>query len=333
MESLSLYGRSALDGFAPPNHRYRVAKKCHDEGRPLPFGADQVIRRLAQFLRARSSARNSKSISRLSREYPDFLDAFSLRLRKYREERGIIEAYLFAEADSASIASRIGLQAQAIQTFSDVFFDLKGVLKNPIRTHQLVGSFDGRNDFDWDVSRLLKWVGYKLGTRGLDEMFGISTRNNRNLANLADVVAEQVRTMLPLKQLAAMSRLKPNNAKHQELLAKLWSQEQARREKEGASLNPYEKHLKAFLEELPWTFGSDAEQLHAGTPLGKYDMGAAALRDAEVMRLSTGEAIDPDLPECLPPPRKRSPQAVAGAFTPDQVNPGSPSSTANRNVP
>lgn len=319
MESMGLYGRHASDGFAPPDHRYRVAKKCHDDGRCLPFGVDGATRRLFRFLRARDSASDFKSKARVLAEYADLAAASKLRRRKHRWQRDIIEAYLVAAADAASISCRVGVSEEAVVAYGSSYYDIGTILKSPIRAlHELIGSFHGRNDFDWDVSRLYKWVGYKLGLRGLDMLFGMNDRANRPLDNLADLVTEQSRSILQLKHLVTMSQMNANDSKHRELLVKLWEQEQTRRQKEGVSLNPYEQQFEALLKEIPWAMGSDAEQIYDATPLGKYDTGTAALRDEELWRVMNGESIDADLPDKLPPPRPRSPQGDVGnsAFSP-----------------
>ena len=128
-----------------------------------------------------------------------------------------------------------------------------------------------------------------------------------------------------------MSQMNATDPKHRELLVKLWVQEQTRQEKEGALLNPFEQHLEAFLKDIPWAVGSDAELIHGGTPLGKYDDGAAELRDDEVLRVAAGEAIDPDLPVKIPPPRKRTPQKIGGDTLANQVNAAPFSAPTNSN--
>lgn len=73
-----------------------------------------------------------------------------------------------------------------------------------------------------------------------------------------------------------------------------------------------ERHIKAMIEDIPWAVGDDGEKLLAGTELGRFDEGAAELRDDDILLVSTGKTpkrlLDPDeVLTALPPPRKKKP--------------------------
>jgi hypothetical protein len=74
----------------------------------------------------------------------------------------------------------------------------------------------------------------------------------------------------------------------------------------------FSMHLKAFLEEIPWVVGSQAEECLDPTLL-EYDNLAAELHDGELQRLASGAKV-PNLEELknLKPisPRPKKKQAT-----------------------
>jgi hypothetical protein len=52
-----------------------------------------------------------------------------------------------------------------------------------------------------------------------------------------------------------------------------------------------ERHIHAMLTEIPWTVGSEAKAIYAGTDIGRYDEMAAELRDEELLLVAAGDHV------------------------------------------
>lgn len=81
---------------------------------------------------------------------------------------------------------------------------------------------------------------------------------------------------------------------------------------ESVGKSTQEKHIKAMIDELPWTLGADGAALYEGTIVGRLDALSAELRDDELLMLASGRPVArlaDDVLDALPPPRK--PKAAA----------------------
>jgi hypothetical protein len=68
-----------------------------------------------------------------------------------------------------------------------------------------------------------------------------------------------------------------------------------------------------MMDEIPWAVGQHAEKTYEGTMLGRFDKMAAELRDDEVLKVASGEAVpslQEDWPKELPPARTRESKAA-----------------------
>jgi hypothetical protein len=83
-----------------------------------------------------------------------------------------------------------------------------------------------------------------------------------------------------------------------------------------APLNQYEQHAQAFLEEIAWVSGMDAEQPGAVPPaVAALDTLPGEMSADELLRVSAGEMIPglaEELAQPLPPPRKEKRPILLG---------------------
>jgi hypothetical protein len=233
--------------------------------------------------------------ARLLMAHHDLSVAFELHHEKMRHLRPVIEAYVLAGADDGSIAKRLAVPAGAIRWFRLAFYDVAHLLQAPSRVvHDLIGIADEEGLNSLDDHRVWKLIGYRLKSGALDELFHNANGDMEAFKDggLAAWFSYQTQSALKAKQFTAMSNLSTHNAKHVEILLKLWLQEQRSQSRsEASSLGSLEPYINAMLNEIPWTHGALAEETYRDTEVGKHDKLAAELRDEELQLLAAGETV------------------------------------------
>ena len=81
-------------------------------------------------------------------------------------------------------------------------------------------------------------------------------------------------------------------------------------DKGDAGQTAHEKAVKSLLEHIPFAAGADGGEPHRGTLVPAMDEKAFELRDVELLKLASGQAVEglvDDCPLALPPPRATTP--------------------------
>jgi hypothetical protein len=303
--------RLGANPFAPADRRFRLATKCIKHGLRPSFHDDRPTWVLFQFMRKYRAARDLAQRARLRREYCGLSIAFDLHHGKGQELCPVIESYILAGTSDEEIARRLAVPTDAICWFRTIFYDIEHLRSSRLRMLKFIGAIDGDGESALDVHRLWKLAGYTMKCEGLDHLFQSNGNDSRlHGEGIEAWMSRQIRSTLRLKQFIAAHRLSADAPKHLERLIQLWVEEQNRlREAGEVSLNQYEQHAKAFIEQIPWAFGAEAEESFKDTEIGKHDAGAAELRADELLLMAAGGKV-PGLDEQLsefPPPRKRKP--------------------------
>ncbi len=307
---LSRYRLSDLNLFAPPDRRYRLAKLYLRRGIPPSFNDDKITRELYRFLQKRESARESRQRGQLLSDHQGLAVAFDLHHGKAQRLRPALEAFLLTELDDKSIAKKFGLPVEALYGFRKAFYDIQHLIAFPVRVlHQLIRVAAENGEADLDVHKVWKLVGYVLKSKALDQLLDINAESSLPSEREASAwLALKTQAIVTLKQLIGVGSLNPADPKQLASLLKL--SRQVRQGSDDASHTVYEEHIKAMLDNIPWTIGDDGETQYRGTKIGKFDESAVELRDDELQLLATGHDV-PGLDELadltIPPPKKLNP--------------------------
>ncbi len=299
----SKYYLSRSNPFVPPDRRARIARFCIAHGiSPATFRDDQATWNIWRFLKKRRAACEPAERLRVELAHRDLALAFELHHGNHRRLRPLLEAYLLAGADDASLAKKLALPKRAVRWFRRAFFDVEHLRKSPLRIiHDVIGITDSEGQSALSEHKVWKLVGYLLKVDALDRFFHDPNADGEALSSggLNAWFARHTRMILGCKRLLATSNLSTDNAQHAEMLLRLLQQEQSsQRESDAAPSTPIERHVQAMLAEIPWTAGAAAAEVYEGTVVDKYDKMAAEVRDEELQILAAGETV-PGLDEEL----------------------------------
>lgn len=313
---LSRYRLSESNPFAPPDRRYHLARKCLKSGGRPSFRDDGPTWELFRFLLKRESVTEPSLQVQVRRAYPGLSISLDLHHGRARKLRPMIEAYVLAGANDDLIAARLNVPAESVYWFRLAFYDVEHLRHASLRVvYDLIGTVDEDGQSELDEHRLWKLVGFTLKVEALDQLLYADDKSNAlPEGGLAAWIKARAQSDLQMKQWIVAHRLNVNDPKHIETLLKLSVQAQcSQRQSDAVSPNRYEQHIKAFLEEIPWTQGEAGKEAFKNTKIGEWDDSATELRADEQLRLATGQDV-PELEEwreCkLPPPPKRKPTNV-----------------------
>jgi hypothetical protein len=283
--------------FRPPDWRYRLAKACVAADKLPSFRRDdKTTFRIGRFLRALELVHKPKQRLELPAYFHDLWTAFQLHHGKLKHLRALVESYLLARMDAASIAARLGLSPEVIDWYRLTFFDVEDRLQyRQYVLFQVIGITDEEGQATLDTHRLWKLIGYSCGAQALDELlYGTNGDATASQAkDLAGWCSRQMQSVLRGKQLLAVSALRPDNEKHQTMLLRMLAQSNHQElPADDTPRNELEQHIYAMLQDLPWATGPE----HIPEPLREWQDAAVDLRADEEMLLAAGEKL-PELDE------------------------------------
>jgi len=295
---------------------------------------DAVVRAAKSFVCRRRCA-DAAGLERLRFENPGLFYAYEFyeRAQDDPEAAMYIEARLLARQTFDQVAEAMGVLPEAVRWYSELFFDVVPYLdrRDWVSKHVIVPAVlrsagpalppadPAATPRDAAVVRpfldgTLKLFAYYGGPQLVDLMIGgLQAGRPLTSADAADEWFDQVigttlrRRAAQAAQLFEVNRynvmeLFAAHARLMEIARSGDNQEQAR--------SLLERHIQATIEDIPWVVGSDAERVYGRTEVGRFDAGAAELRDDELLLLSSGRpasaAVRSDgLPDRLPEPRRR----------------------------
>jgi hypothetical protein len=241
-----------------------------------------------------------------------------------------IQARLLARQTPEQIAGIMGMIPDAINWYSNLFFDVipyldqrdwitKQVLmpgiKRPTLTAPAKLATPGMTQVDNCLAKpfldgSLKLLAYFGGPLVVDALLSGFECGNMPASREAvqgwtdSAIAKTLkRRLLQVSNLFEINKY--NVMELFEVCAKLRALEQADYAS-GRSRTEYEQHVQATINAIPWTFGAAGEEASANTIVGRFDRMAGELRDDELLLLASGRTVpglDDNFPKELPPPR------------------------------
>lgn len=292
---------------------------------------DKYIQTAREFLLRMGNSRGQTKLDLIWAEHPGLFYAYDLyeKAQEDPEAAMFIEARLLANQTFEQIADAIGITPSTVEWYEALFFNVKDKLRHrdwitkqvllPAmrRSHTPAG---GQNDGMTVLSRdstvarpfldgSLKLFGYFGGNHVIDVM--ITGFQSGKPVQSPDAVqgwfdAGWAMTVRRRSHQAAL-QFEVNKYNVMELFAVHTRIIEIDRSEESQDSvrNEHERTIFALINDIPWAVGDDGAKLFEGKPLGKYDEGAAELRDDEVIKVGAGQLIDDNFPKALPPPRKR----------------------------
>lgn len=290
-----------------PDRRYRTARIYTRERLRASFRDDESTKALTRYLEARRSRRSKVGSQLHNSANPDLEMAFRIHSGTLAVFGDLLKAYLLTGAGSDAIAAKFAFSKETVFWFQQAFFDVEQFLPFPGRVlFDVIGIQDAAGRPKWDRSKTLQIIGYFLKAAALDQVLRIQSTPTGKIEPDAWLKL-QAEAMTNMQGFLAAASLDPRTAKSALGLQKL-NQHGVGKDQED-SLDVLHKHIRALMDETPWAVGDDGAKMLAGTTLGRFDEGAAELRDEHVIRLSTGEMIpnlDQELLTELPPPRVKN---------------------------
>jgi hypothetical protein len=310
---------SLQNPFPPPDRRYQLAKAYLAHGIiPSARRDDEDLFNVYRFLRARAAFRQPKQhITEVLKKYRDLACAFDIHHGKAKVLRPVIEAYLLSKDARAAISASLRLSQETVVSYEKTFFDVAPFMEHPLHVlTRIIGSIGKRGQKKLDEPMLWKLLGYVGGAEALDKLFGnlhgISEPQGED--GITGWISNRTNAVLQIKQLLAVSALKPSNKNHREQLLRLLGQRQRTTNTSADTpRSSVEMHVKAMLDDILWAIGPQ----DLPEPLQEWQDRAAELRDDEEMKLIAGievpgleERSDVAFPfERIPrqPPQRRPP--------------------------
>lgn len=333
--------------FRTPDWRWeRVLKMC--DRHPTPGRAtkwdDDYVKRARNFLLLHRKIEDDEDRAKLFWEEPGLTYAYDIFEKSNGENATpalLIEARLLARCDMKAIAHEARTIPEAIDWYEALFFNVSDGLthRDWITTHVLLPAIlrnKGLRDDNADVATdsmfsafknseiakpfldaSLKFFAYFGGPHLIDHMITGFQQGNilESQDHLAAWYDKHTKLNLRKRSSQASGQFEINKFNAMELFAVHTAimQLETSQDNIDAQKTTTEHHIQAMLEDIPWSVGEDAERLGEGTILGKLDQGAAEVRDDDIQRLAAGQKVDlSDLPQRIPPPRRKAPTLGSG---------------------
>ena len=293
-----------------PSWRWDAAKSAIESTCFCPTD-DRAMLAARRFLNRWASCRSAFDLDLLATQMPNVFGAFTI----YDDEgvaRHALEARILANESVHRIAAKTGFSSQVLQTYEDVFFDVRNRLTQvDFILYQVIDQeFRGSQD---RTPYFVCWkiFGYVGGEAVLDSLMNSApiARHPTNPDEVDAFLNQETQRSLRQKMAQAAQMLDPGSREQfQSIIMAMHQLVEERKENDGNRLDHLTTHVKAMLAEIPWATGREAEKTLDPTLLG-YDELAAELRDDELQQLGTGGKV-PSLEELknlkmpLPKPKK-----------------------------
>ena len=240
---------------APLDSRYQLVRKCRRRGIRLSRHDDKDTHETFRFMNNRELLRDPDRKVKLSPNHEDMSVAFSLHHGDLECMRPAVEAYMLTELDDSAVAARFGLSAESVRLYRKIFFDAARLQGMPDRImHQVIGVAGQEGQANLDAHRMWKLVGHRYGSKVLDLVLGVGDRSALSAdGDVSAWLTLETESVLQFQRLCAARALNPNDPKHAHILLKSGAHElRERRGADDQERNLLERHIKAFMEEIPW---------------------------------------------------------------------------------
>ena len=285
----------------PPDWRWKRAELAAKGGYPLSRrrDGDAWVARTTRFIREQAAAKTELDLDELVERHPILYWAYDLwctRTDGGNPVRSEIEARLLADDDHRNIARRVRTEAEVIDVYERVFFNVSDCLDNRgYLMHCVLGpsvhlGFQvSEYDLIWKLFALLG------GPLAVDLMIDQSVGHARpdRAGDLKYFVADIAQNDLRRVAMLALKTLRINNFNAMEVMnnfLKLVELERAGGSGAGIATEAVKQNVHAMLMSLPFTVGQRSGHVDA-SPLDRYDDLPTELRYEEVMAASVGQEL------------------------------------------
>lgn len=323
--------------FRTPNWRWERVVSLIDRPGAMPGRCtkrdDDVVRQAKSFVLRRQHG-DQQTVDRLMFENPGLFYAYDFYIRTLddRDAAMYIQARLLARQSVEHVAGVMGMLPDAVKWYSELYFDViphldqrdwitKQVLVPAMVRSAGVGTpedvppaygFKDSTVAKPFMDGSLKLFAYFGGTHLVDLMIaglqaGKPLTSPEDATNWLD---KAIGTTVRRRAAQAAQTFEVNKYNVMELFSvhtQLVALERSE-ESQDQARSTMERHVKATIDEIPWSVGSDGERVFEGTAVGRFDRMSSELRDDELIRIASGQTAPTvardNFPDRLPPPRK-----------------------------
>jgi hypothetical protein len=158
------------NGLRPPDWRWRLANRLAETGRPPGnYPLDGTVYEIVRFLRRGHQLHDWPTPAPSGKDWR-YLKAALALYQTQSDRRTELEARILAGEDTAAIATKCGLEPAVIDTFHDVFFEIRAKLLNDSYVFSVIDYGRCPELDEQDRSRLLKYQAYVGGVFVLEEL-------------------------------------------------------------------------------------------------------------------------------------------------------------------
>ena len=304
-----------------PDWRYQRVRRLVSR-QPTPGRVtrqdDQYVKEARSYMLARRRYEDDE----IAADWPDMHVAFSVyeKMAIHPEVSHVLEARLLAGMSHDRIAESLNMFEGAVTRYAALFFDVqprlkqrdwiyKHVLIPATKRHAAATIVEENEDDENTFSRAepvvephfdstLKFFAYFGGEVALDFMITGFRQDVRITSpdELGEFLDNVFMLQVQKRSAQAVGKFEVNKYNVLELLglhARVIELQQAPDQDENKK-STVDRHIQAFMEDLPWVAGKEARQGYGQTVLGRYDESAAELGSDEMMLLASGEIADPE---------------------------------------
>lgn len=320
---LAAYNR--VDPYRAPRWRYdRAAEMVQNRRikRPHPSRDDEPTATTFAFLRDwRRLARTSRAASHEARvinlypKYPGLFLAYEAFLREHDDRsRTELEARILAGQDDATIETKTGFPAMAVDWYEKVFFNVRERLhqRRYIARHVIQPIVNtGLANLSFDLSA--KFFAYFAGPTYLDFVLDqfVGPAFDPTSDDFLEYSDRLYETSVRLRSLPTVQFFEVNGFSLEQLLIthnQLLIEHRKPKEGGGGAGTSIEEGVQAMLNAIPWCVGSERAAREQQLRINKYTSVGVELRAADQLLVAGGETpahLEGVEHLRLPPPRHR----------------------------
>ncbi|MEM4406681.1 MAG: hypothetical protein QXS68_06515 [Candidatus Methanomethylicaceae archaeon] len=304
--------------FRPPDWRWERARLTRADSQlrsRLRSTEDNWIEQARRFQREHERCTDHYRLLRLQEKQPVLFAAWDIHFHERQLLKWELQARLLSRDSCASIARRMSLTPEVIDTYEKLFFNVLDRLDQPSYIVQQVfgeSLHAGLRERDFDL--LWKLYGYIGGPWVLDAVVHkhLWIEVPQQASQVEDFLAKDVKNNVLLKTALATRTLGVHPETQQAVLAayQKFMELQVKAESLGTQVSSgstVAEGLQAILENTPWVVGrkkqmvspKDATQVLGNLPedLAQADELAAELRAEDLTRLALGESVEIPQPQ------------------------------------
>lgn len=290
--------------FRVPSWRWERARTFREAGRRRAPGTEDEWTQLAfRYQRSEVQATDAYAQFTMAENYPEvFYAATIYRQRGQGSERGhplrlALEARLLAGSSDAEIAEAVGIDAEVVECYEKLFFNVREKLRNTDYIMTVVigaAMYTGLSERDFDL--LWKLFGYLYGPKVLDAFITSTTKafQPKSPEEVEACIQNDTKSAIRRKAAVAARMFQINNFTQGELLNVYTRFLELEKEGDGNSAKDFFlTNVQLILKNMPFTTDDDKFAAVAPARLLEYDKRGSELRSDELMAVAAGQELPP----------------------------------------